>query len=134
MKIKKKQKPKKCVQVIEMARKYRKGDGNATCIGKNEIEPETSNPKISTAVSHDKRRYASCQVIPNFGVQCYYAFSEDHLFNWTLPPQITVPKEGPHAKDFDWERAMAGIHSTLSKPIAENPDKKKIQNDKSEKE
>lgn len=99
-------------QVREMARKFVKGESTATCSGQSEEANASSYvyPSISTAVSPNKCRYAACQVIPNVGVQCYYAYSDNHLYSWSFPPQISVPAEGPHARDIDWERAMAGIH------------------------
>jgi len=104
-----------------MARKFVKGEGTATCVGDDELETNGyPYPLINTAVSPDKCRYASCQVIPNVGVQCYYAYSDDHLYNWNLPSQITVPKEGPHARDIEWERAMAGIIPESIRPSEEN--------------
>lgn len=103
-----------------MARKFVRGEGTATCIGQDEISENQSYPSISTAVSQDKCRYASYQVIPNVGVQCYYAYSDDHLYNWNLPPQISAPKDGPHARDIDWERAVAGIHPESKKQSVEN--------------
>lgn len=66
---------------------------------------------MSTAVSHDVRQYASCQLIPNVGVQCYYAFSDEPLYNWSIPQQVSIPSRGSHARDNDWERALAGIVS-----------------------
>lgn len=111
--------------MFEKAKKLRQGDGTATCVGFNEADnPRQPYPTISTAVSQDKRQYAACQVIPNVGVQCYYAFSDDHLYNWTIPSAISVPASGPHTRDVDWERAMAGIHSkrTINSPSAENLD------------
>lgn len=118
----------------EMARKFARGEGTATCVGRNE---ETSvNPKypsISTAVSRDKCRYAACQVIPNVGVQCYYAYSDDHMYNWNLPPQISLPREGPHARDIDWERVTAGVNPETKKPaVEESPDARKRSGTKKE--
>ncbi|XP_060856135.1 uncharacterized protein LOC132933880 [Metopolophium dirhodum] len=103
--------------VIEMARKFLKKEGTATCIGNNE---EETFPTISTAMSYDKRQYASYQVIPNVGVQCYYAFSDEPMYNWNLSSQISVPKGGPHATDIEWERALAGIQLKLHKPSTDN--------------
>jgi len=103
-------------QVIEMSRKFLKKEGTATCIGQNENDLKVTYPTISTAMSNDKRQYASYQVIPNVGVQCYYAFSDEPMYNWTLSSQITVPKSGPHATDIDWERAVAGIQPKLHTP------------------
>jgi len=99
-----------------MARKFLKKEGTATCIGDNEKDLKVNYPTISTAMSNNKCQYASYQIIPNVGVQCYYAFSDEPMYNWTLPSQITVPKSGPHATDTDWERALAGIQSKLHKP------------------
>jgi len=96
-----------------MARKFLKKEGTATCIGENK---EVHYPTISTAMSNDKRQYASYQVIPNVGVQCYYAFSDEPMYNWNLSSQVSVPKGGPHATDTDWERALAGIQSQSHKP------------------
>lgn len=81
-------------------------EGDALC---EELEPEDQNTSISTAVSSDKCQYASYQVIPNVGVQCYYAYSDDAMYHWSLPPEINVPKDGPHAMDIEWERSFAGI-------------------------
>lgn len=103
-----------------MARKFMKKGGNATCVGSNESDSGDSNPSINTAVSNDKCQYASCQVIPNVGVQCYYAFSEEPMHSWSLPVQVSAPKNGPHAKDLDWERAMAGMQLETVKPDSEN--------------
>jgi len=107
-------------QVIEMSRKFLKKEGTATCIGDNEKDSKDTFPTISTAMSNDKRQYASYQVIPNVGVQCYYAFSDEPMYNWSIPSQITVPKSGPHATDIDWERALAGIQLILHKPSTDN--------------
>lgn len=96
-------------QVYEMAKRFVNREGTATCVGQNELETEVYNPSVATAVSHDKCQYASCQVIPNVGVQCYFAYSDDPIYYWSLPSQITVPERGPHATDLDWERATAGI-------------------------
>ncbi|KAL5236768.1 hypothetical protein ACI65C_004178 [Semiaphis heraclei] len=101
--------------VIEMARKFLKKEGTATCIGDNEKDLKFTYPTISTAMSNDKRQYASYQIIPNVGVQCYYAFSEEPIYNWTHSSQTIIPKNGPHATDIDWERALAGIQSKLYK-------------------
>ncbi|XP_022175653.1 uncharacterized protein LOC111037408 [Myzus persicae] len=105
--------------VIEMSRKFLKKEGTATCVGDIEKDIKVTYPTISTAMSNDKRQYASYQVIPNVGVQCYYASSEEPMYTWTLPSQITVPKSGPHATDIDWERALAGIQPKLHKPSTE---------------
>lgn len=105
-------------QVIEMARKFLKKEGTATCIGDNEYDFKETHPTISTAMSNDKCQYASYQVIPSVGVQCYYAFSDEPMYNWSLPSQITVPKSGPHATDIEWERALAGIK--FIKPSTDN--------------
>jgi len=106
--------------VIEMSRKFLKKEGTATCIGDNEKDLKDTFPPISTAMSNDKRQYASYQVIPNVGVQCYYAFSDEPMYNWSISPQITIPKSGPHATDIEWERALAGIQLNLHKPSADN--------------
>jgi len=100
-----------------MARKFLKKEGTATCIGNNE---KKTFPTISTAMSYDKRQYASYQVIPNVGVQCYYAFSDEPMFNWNLSSQISVPKGGPHATHIEWERSLAGIQLQLHKPSTED--------------
>ncbi|XP_060845094.1 uncharacterized protein LOC132924680 [Rhopalosiphum padi] len=104
--------------VIEMARKFLKKEGTATCIGDNEYDIKDTNPTVSTAMSNDKCQYASYQVIPNVGVQCYYAFSDEPMYNWSLSSQITIPKSGPHATDIEWERALAGIK--FIKPSTDN--------------
>lgn len=96
-----------------MSRKFRRKEGTATC-GVSEIEDPY--PSMSTAVSNDKCQYASSHVIPNVGVQCFYAFSDEPMYNWILPTQITVPKNGPHAKDIEWERTLAGIRLESYKP------------------
>lgn len=107
-------------QVIEMSRKFLKKEGTATCIGDIEKDVKDTFPTISTTLSNDKRQYASYQVIPNVGVQCYYAFSDVPMYNWSISSQVTVPKSGPHATDIEWERALAGIKFELHKPSTEN--------------
>eukprot|EP00102_Acyrthosiphon_pisum_P027000 XP_016664210.1 PREDICTED: uncharacterized protein LOC100572133 isoform X2 [Acyrthosiphon pisum] len=102
--------------VIEMARKFLKKEGTATCIGDSEKDLKVHYPTISTAMSNDKCQYASYQVIPNVGVQCYYAFSDEPMYNWNLSSQVSAPKGGPHATGTDWERALAGIQSQSQKP------------------
>lgn len=101
-----------------MSRKFLNNEGTATCPGG--INYDEPDPPMSVAVSNDKRQYASSQVIPNVGVQCYFAYSDDHIYNWTLPPQINIPKGGPHARHVDWERSMAGIVSELYTPSTDN--------------
>lgn len=96
-----------------MSRKFRRKGGTATC---DISESEGSYPSMSTAVSNDKCQYASSHVIPNVGVQCFYAFSDEPMYNWVLPTQVTVPKNGPHAKDIEWERTLAGIRLESYKP------------------
>lgn len=101
-----------------MSRKFLNNEGTATCIGESDIEEP--DPPMNVAVSNDKCQYASCQVIPNVGVQCYFAYSDDHIYNWNLPPQVTVPKDGPHARHVEWERAMAGIIPEFYTPSTDN--------------
>lgn len=108
-----------------MARKFRKKEGTATCIVN---EPEEVYPSMSTAVSNDKCQYASSHVIPNVGVQCFYAYSDEPLYNWLLPGQITIPKSGPHAKDIEWERALAGIQLESHTPVTDNGESETIAN------
>jgi hypothetical protein len=55
------------------------------------------------------------------GVQVYYAYSDEPLYKWYIPPQITVPKKGPHAGPLEWERAIAGIMPKWNKLKVENP-------------
>jgi len=100
-----------------MSRKFLKKEGTATCIGNDE---KVTFPTINTAMSNDKRQYASYQVIPNVGVQCYYAFSDEPMYNWSISPLISVPKSGPHATHVEWERALAGIQLELQKPNTDN--------------
>ncbi|XP_050061922.1 uncharacterized protein LOC114132101 isoform X2 [Aphis gossypii] len=99
--------------VIEMAKKFLNKEGTATCIGDNEYDIAETYPTISTAMSNNKCQYASYQVIPNVGVQCYYAFSDEPMYNWSLSSKIKIPKSGPHATDVEWERALAGIKLQL---------------------
>lgn len=108
-------------QVLEMSRRFLKKEGTATCVGDAENPTKTSYPTINTAMSNDKCQYASYQVIPNVGVQCYYAFSDEPMYNWTVNSNIiTIPKGGPHATDIEWERALAGVIYKLHKPNTEN--------------
>lgn len=100
-----------------MSRKFRRNVGTATCALS---ELEDPYPSMSTAVSTDRCQYASCHVIPNVGVQCFYAFSDEPMYNWILPTQITVPKNGPHAKDIEWERTLAGLRLESYKPDIDN--------------
>lgn len=93
-------------QVIGSARKYINGEGTATCTPN---ESYVYNPPITASVAHNKCRFASSQIIPNVGAQVYYAYSDEPLYRWYIPPQITVPKKGPHAGPLEWERAIAGI-------------------------
>jgi len=116
-----------------MARKFLKKEGTATCIGDNEKDINFNYPTVSTAMSNDKRQYASYQIIPNVGVQCYYAFSDEPIYNWAHSSQIIIPKNGPHATDIDWERALAGIQSKLYKTSTDKvqvPDDRKNANAK----
>lgn len=85
---------------------YLQKEGDAFC---EELESEDERPPTTTAVSSDNCQYASYQVIPNVGVQCYYAYSDDNIYHWSLPPEINVPTDGPHAMDIEWERSFAGI-------------------------
>jgi hypothetical protein len=108
-----------------MARKFIKKEGTATCIGDNEYDFEETYPTISTAMSNNKCQYAAYQIIPNTGVQCYYAFSDEPMYNWSLSSKIKVPNSGPHATDIEWERALAGIKLKL---VASNTDNLKMPN------
>lgn len=117
-----------------MAKKFISREGTATCVGQNELEMELPNPTISTAVSHDRCQYAACQYIPDSGVQCYFAYSDDPIYYWLLPPQITVPAQGPHATDLDWERTMAGITAEAISESMEQLLQKKSRNNKNDKE
>lgn len=94
---------------------YLTREGDALC---EELEPENTSPSISTAVSSDKCQYASYQVIPNVGVQCYYAYSDESMYHWSLPQEVSVPKNGPHAKDIEWERSFAGIVAESVRPVS----------------
>lgn len=111
-------------------RTFVRGEGTATCVGQDELSGKQFNQPISTAVSQDKCRYASYQVIPNVGVQCYYAYSVDYLYNWNLPPQLSTPRDGPHAQDIDWERAVVGIHPKSKKLDMKNKNTLKNETEK----
>uniref|UniRef100_A0A2S2QM69 Uncharacterized protein n=2 Tax=Sipha flava TaxID=143950 RepID=A0A2S2QM69_9HEMI len=104
--------------VIETSRRFRNREGTATC---TPIDTRISNPTITTSVTHNNCRFASSQIIPNVGVQVYYAYSDEPLYKWYIPPQITVPKKGPHAGPLEWERAIAGIMPKWNKLKVENP-------------
>ncbi|XP_050439782.1 uncharacterized protein LOC126845227 [Adelges cooleyi] len=93
-------------EVFEMARKFMKKEGTATC--SNDYK-DSANPTIETAVSHDTCTYAASQVIPNVGTQCYFATSNESIHEWSIPPQLSIPKEHMHARSLDWERTAAGI-------------------------
>lgn len=119
----------KCGQVIEMARKFLNKEKIATCIGDNEYDIAETYPTISTAMFNNKCQYASYQIILNVGVQFYYAFSDEPMYNWSLSSKIKIPKSGPHAMDIEWERALVGIQSQLVTPTTDNlklPNTKKI--------
>lgn len=89
-----------------MARKLMKKEETLSCAVDT---PTNLNPTITTAVSNDKCQYAATQIIENVGVQCYFAYSDDNIHDWLLPPQLMVPKGLMHASDVDWERTAAGI-------------------------
>lgn len=110
----------KCPQVIEMARKFLNKEGTATCIGDNEYDIAETHPTISTAMSNNKCQYASYQGIPNVSVQCYYAFSDEPMYNWSLSSKITIPKSGSHATDIEWERALVDIKLQLVTSSTDN--------------
>lgn len=105
-------------KVIETSRRFGYREGTATC---TPIDIRVSNPPITTSVTHNNCRFASSQIIPNVGVQVYYAYSNEPLYRWYIPPQITLPKKGPHAGPLEWERAIAGIIPISNKPRVENP-------------
>lgn len=69
------------------------------------------NPPVITAVSDDKRQFAAYQKIPNGGLQCFYAQSDEPLYDWYFKfNSLSVPPENAsHAIPLDWERSLAGI-------------------------
>lgn len=103
-------------QVIETSRRFGYGEGTATC---TPIESNLFNPPITTTVTHDNCRLASSQIIPNVGAQVYYAYSDEPLYKWYIPSEISVPKRGPHAGPLEWERAIMGV-MPINKPLVEN--------------
>lgn len=73
--------------------------------------PTIPNPPVVTAVSDDKCQFAAYQMIPNFGMQCYYAQSDDPLYEWRFKYNSlsVAPAKPIHAIPLDWERSLAGI-------------------------
>ncbi|XP_060882112.1 uncharacterized protein LOC132953788 [Metopolophium dirhodum] len=80
--------------------------------GDPSCRPIILNPPIMTAVSDDKRQFAAYQEIPNAGLQCYYAQSDEPLYEWFFKhDSLSIPPENPvQAIPLDWERSLAGIH------------------------
>lgn len=78
------------------------------------LQPAVPNPPVMTAVSEDKRQFAAYQTIPSVGMQCYYAQSDDPLYDWSFKSNsISVAPAKPlHAIPLDWERSLAGIRRT----------------------
>jgi len=74
--------------------------------------PIVSNPPVVTAVSDDKCQFAAYQEIPNTGLQCFYAQSDEPLYEWFFKHgSLSVPPENAvQAIPLDWERSLAGIH------------------------
>lgn len=80
--------------------------------GDPSCHPTVLNPPVITAVSDDKRQFAAYQSIPNTGIQCFYARSDDEpLQEWSYKFQsLSVPPENwVQAMPLDWERSLAGI-------------------------
>ncbi|XP_003240416.1 uncharacterized protein LOC100571758 [Acyrthosiphon pisum] len=80
--------------------------------GDPSCRPIVLNPPIMTAVSDDKCQFAAYQEIPNAGLQCYYAQSDEPLYEWFFKhDSLSIPPENPvQAIPLDWERSLAGIH------------------------
>ncbi|XP_026814213.1 uncharacterized protein LOC113554498 [Rhopalosiphum maidis] len=80
--------------------------------GDPSCRPTVLNPPIVTAVSDDKRQFAAYQKIPNAGLQCYYAQSDEPLYEWFFKHKsLSIPPDNAvHAIPLDWERSLAGIH------------------------
>ncbi|VVC41728.1 Hypothetical protein CINCED_3A020198 [Cinara cedri] len=78
------------------------------------------NPPVVTAVSDDKRQFAAYQTIPKVGMQCYYAQSDDPLYEWRFKYNSLsiAPPKPIHAIPLDWERSLAGIRKSNADPSA----------------
>lgn len=70
-----------------------------------------TEPRVSTAVSHDLTEYAACQEIPNFGVQCFYATSPISINQWDLSNEYYYPKKYGHGAEA-WEQSSSQLYHT----------------------
>lgn len=69
------------------------------------------NPPVITAVSDDRKQFAAYQKIPNGGLQCFYAQSDEPLYDWFFKyNSLSIPPDNAsQAISLDWERSLAGI-------------------------
>lgn len=87
-------------------------DVSRNMFARDNCRPETVNPPIMTAVSDDRCEFAACQRLARAaGVQCFYARSDEPLYEWNFKYDSTAnpPDEAARARPLDWERSLAGI-------------------------
>lgn len=74
-------------------------------------QPIVMNPPVFSSVSDDTRQIAAYQTLSNVGIQCYYARSDEPLYEWYFNPDFSskMPIDPVHTKPLDWERYLSGI-------------------------